>query len=125
MKTIIAGPRTIFDYATVVAAVHASGFTITEVVSGKALGVDILGERYAILHDIPIKPFPAKWKKYGKYEAGFIRNEEMAQYADALIAVWDGQSSGTKHMIYTARFKNLKVFVFNCELIKLSEGQSV
>lgn len=77
------------------AAVDASGFRITEVVSGVAHGVDKLGERWAQAHKIPVKQFPAQWNKYGN-AAGPIRNREMAEYADALIAVWDGQSRGHK-----------------------------
>jgi hypothetical protein len=55
MKTIIAGSRDITDYNVVKAAVKAAGFTITEVVSGAARGVDSLGEEYARRHSIHIK----------------------------------------------------------------------
>ena len=51
---------------------------------------------------IKIKYFPADWNTYGK-SAGFVRNIEMAENATALIAFWDGKSSGTKHMIETAK----------------------
>ena len=54
---------------------------------------------------IPIRYFPADWQTLGK-SAGYQRNTQMAQYADALVAFWDGRSKGTKHMIDTAqRFK--------------------
>lgn len=114
MKTIIAGSRSINDWSTVAVAVEKSGFTVTEVVSGTAGGVDQLGESLAELHGIPVKKFPANWKdwtvtsaviktnKWGqKYnaKAGHDRNKKMAEYADALIAVWDGKSSGTRDMI--------------------------
>lgn len=111
MKTIIAGSRTITDYAAVEGAVKASGFTITEVVSGCARGVDRLGEQWGYAHGVPIARFPADWKRYGQKLAGLIRNKEMAQYADALIAVWDGKSTGTGHMIRVARERGLVVFV--------------
>lgn len=75
-----------------------SGFTITEVVSGTARGVDRLGEWWAEEHHIPLIQFPPNWESYGK-GAGMVRNKEMAYYADALIAVWDGKSKGTKHMV--------------------------
>lgn len=111
MKTIIAGSRTIEDYDIVLAAILASNFDITEVVSGTAKGVDILGERFAEDIEIAIKKFPADWDKYGK-RAGYIRNEEMADYANAAICVWDGESRGTQHMINIATKKNLKLFVY-------------
>lgn len=49
-----------------------------------------------------VQSFPADWQKNGK-SAGYKRNEEMAQNSDALIAFWDGESKGTKHMIDTAK----------------------
>ena len=110
MKTIIAGSRGITPLQTVINAVKASGFTVTEVVSGAARGVDQLGEQYGKQAGIPVKRFPAEWDKYGK-SAGYRRNEDMADYADALIAVWDGTSKGTKHMIDTAHAKGLTVYV--------------
>lgn len=110
MKTIIAGSRTITDYLTVVAAITASGFHITEVVSGKEpKGVDALGERWAMLEGIPIKAFPADWDTYGR-PAGQIRNRQMARYADALILVWDGQSKGSTGMLRYAKEMGLEIF---------------
>ena len=70
----------------------------TAILCGKARGADTLGERYAKEHDIPVNYYPAEWGRYGK-SAGYIRNEQMAMNADALIAFWDGKSRGTKHMI--------------------------
>ena len=114
MKVIIAGSRDIEDFSLIQEAVYASTFNITEVVSGRARGVDKLGEAWASLNNIPIKPFPAKWRTNGVLDrsAGFKRNIEMAEYADALIAVWDGESRGTKHMINQAKLKKLKVFIY-------------
>jgi hypothetical protein len=111
MKTIIAGSRTIEEYATVERAVAASAFQITQVVSGCARGVDRLGEAWAYAHDVPIARFPADWKRYNKL-AGLIRNKEMAAYADALILVWDGQSRGSGHMLSVATQKGLQVYVY-------------
>lgn len=110
MRTIIAGSRTIRDYALVKKSIEESGFKITEVVSGLALGVDTLGIAWAKENKIPVKKFHAYWDRNGK-SAGIIRNNEMACYADALIAVYDGKSRGTAHMIKAANEKGLKVFV--------------
>lgn len=89
------------------AAIKASKFAITEVVSGGAKGVDSLGEVWAHSMGVPVKVFPADWDKHGK-KAGFVRNAEMAEYADALIAVWDGQSRGTYDMIRKAEAFDLE-----------------
>ena len=76
-----------------------------EIVCGKARGADSLGEQYAKERGIPVRYFPADWRTLGQ-SAGYQRNTQMAQYADALVAFWDGRSKGTKHMIDTAqRFK--------------------
>lgn len=111
MKTIIAGSRGITDYLTVLKAIEQSEFPVTEIVSGSARGVDALGERFATEEKLPLYIFPADWNRYGK-RAGYIRNELMAENADALIAVWDGKSRGTKNMIDIAGNKGLKVFVY-------------
>lgn len=114
VKVIIAGSRGVTDYDEVCRAIKESEFEITEVVSGGAIGVDKFGEKYAVRNDIPIKVFLADWEKK-KAAAGIIRNAEMAKYAEALIAVWDGASPGTKNMIETAKKKGLKVFVWKTQ----------
>lgn len=98
MKVIIAGSRNIKDYKLVVDAIRASGYSITEVVSGCATGVDTLGEQWARANDIPIKEMPADWARHGN-SAGPQRNRAMAEYADAAIVVWDGYSRGSRNMI--------------------------
>jgi len=98
MKVIIAGSRNLGSWSQVTQAIHNSGFEVTEVVSGTARGVDRMGEEYARSYKIPVKQFPADWDSYGN-RAGYSRNQTMAKYADALIAVWDGHSNGTRHMI--------------------------
>jgi hypothetical protein len=98
MKVIVAGSRNIVDQKIIFNIIESSNFEITEIVSGTARGVDQIGEKYGLTNNIPIVMFPANWNKYGK-SAGYVRNTEMAKYADALIAVWDGKSSGTRHMI--------------------------
>jgi len=77
---------------------------------GDDAGADRLGEQWASKHGIPVKQFPAQWRKHG-HSAGYKRNETMADNADALIALWDGKSRGTKHMIDIARRKGLPVYV--------------
>lgn len=117
MKVIIAGSRNFYKYELlkqkcdeVLCDFIINGESI-EVVSGKARGADELGERYAAERGFPVKPFPAEWDTYGN-RAGIIRNAEMADYADTLIAFWDGYSSGTKNMLHLAEKKGLRVFVF-------------
>jgi len=98
MRVIIAGSRTVLDMQPIVDAVLASGFPITTIISGGADGVDTLAIEYAKARGLELEVFPAEWKRFG-YNAGFMRNTLMAGKADALIAVWDGKSKGTRHMI--------------------------
>jgi predicted Rossmann fold nucleotide-binding protein DprA/Smf involved in DNA uptake len=84
------------------------------VVSGHARGADTLGEKYAQDEGFTLEIYPAQWKKVGK-RAGYRRNEQMAEVADALIAFWDGSSKGTKHMIDIMNEKNLLVRVVEYE----------
>lgn len=102
---------------------------IEEVVSGTANGIDSSGEDWAEDNQVAVKRFAANWSdvsakreptrvavnRYGKeYNAlaGHNRNQRMADYADALLAIWDGQSTGTADMIRRARKKGLKVHVY-------------
>jgi predicted Rossmann fold nucleotide-binding protein DprA/Smf involved in DNA uptake len=110
MRTIIAGSRNIEEYSLLLEAIKSSGIEITSVVSGGAPGVDTLGERYAEENSLTCTRFPANWEKYGK-AAGPIRNRLMAANADALIAIWDGKSPGTKNMIQEAEKKGLQVYI--------------
>jgi len=111
MKVIIAGGRDFSDYEKLKSFCdeNLSDKTDIEIVSGKAKGADSLGEQYAKENNYPVKEFPADWK-LGR-GAGYIRNTQMANYADILICFFDGKSKGTKNMIDTARNKSLPVFV--------------
>ena len=82
------------------------------IVSGHARGADSLGERFANELGFPFELHPAKWRLLGK-AAGMVRNAEMAKCSDALIAFWDGESRGTRHMINFAKKRGLDISVFN------------
>lgn len=113
-KVIIAGGRDFNNYALLQEYVDKFLSTYSsdsiEIVSGNARGADKLGERYAKEHNLPVKLFPANWDKYGK-RAGYLRNQEMADYANMLIAFWDRKSKGTNHMINIAKKAGLIVKV--------------
>lgn len=113
MKTIIAGSRSIKNYKLVKDIIEYSGFefTITEVISGTAEGVDTLGERFANERGIPITQFPAQWERYG-IKGAPQRDMAMVKYADQLIAIWDGESPGTARTIEYAKQQDLRFFVY-------------
>jgi hypothetical protein len=111
MKVIIAGSREIGEI-NVDAAVTASGFRgeIAEVVSGGAMGVNRAGEDWAALSHIPTKVFPADWARFGK-SADIKRNDQMVEYADALVLIWNGKSTGIRSLRDNALRHGLKVYV--------------
>lgn len=123
MKTIIAGSRNIEDYGLIREAMSRIDWGVSEIVSGGARGVDALGEKWAEENHVKIRVFPAEWKLYGK-AAGPIRNAQMAKYADALVALWDGKSPGTSNMISEAKELGLKVVVFLEEELKNKDGSN-
>lgn len=105
MRIIIAGSRGITDPTIVDKGMRSLITKLglpTEIVSGGAKGVDELGERWAKQMGIPVKRFDADWDTYRK-AAGPKRNRQMAEYADALLLVWDGTSRGSWNMLVTMR----------------------
>ncbi len=102
MKLIIAGGRdfTYISTSMIGSFLEAHSIywrNIEQVVSGGASGVDTAGENFANIVDIEIERFPADWNTHGK-AAGPIRNKQMAEYADALLLIWDGESRGSASM---------------------------
>ena len=113
-KVIVAGGRDFNNYKllsdTLYKLLDNKQPSQVEIVSGTCRGADLLGEKWAKITDTKIKRFPADWDEYGK-SAGFVRNKQMANYSDALVAFWDGKSKGTKNMIELAKRNNLSVRV--------------
>lgn len=114
-KIVIAGGRDFLDYNLLREKVNKilQEKRVTHkivIISGCARGADTLGLRYASENVFDVEEYPAEWDKYGK-KAGYMRNVEMAENANALIAFWDGKSKGTKHMIDIATERNLPIRV--------------
>lgn len=114
-KIIIAGGRDFMDYNLLKEKTNKilQEKKVTHkivIISGCARGADTLGLRYASENTFDVEEYPADWDKYGK-KAGYVRNVEMAENADALIAFWNGKSKGTKHMIDIAMERNLPIRV--------------
>lgn len=106
MRLVICGSLSVSTGGRAISMVIASALAQMkwepeEIVSGCAWGADMAGESYAEDKRLPIKRFPADWGKHGK-RAGYLRNLAMVQYADAVLALWDGTSRGTKLTIELA-----------------------
>ena len=118
-RVIIAGGRDYNNYAQLERAMDRLLSNITDeivIVCGMARGADMLGEQYGKQRGYRINYFPADWQTFGK-SAGYIRNQKMAENADALVAFWDGKSRGTANMIDIAlRFElSVRVIRYNQE----------
>lgn len=129
MRVIIAGPRDLHvSVESIAYAVKYTGWTVTELVTGCATGIDSCGIAWADANGIPKKPFPAKWndidrpgavvrrRKDGTLydaDAGPHRNGLMAEYADALLIIRRARmSAGTADMLRQAKQRDLPVVEF-------------
>ncbi len=94
MKVAIIGSRNLFieDFTKYIPP------KTTEIVSGGARGIDKCAEKYARQRNLKLTVFMPDYDKYGK-SAPIIRNREIVNYADSVVAFWDGKSSGTKNVI--------------------------
>ena len=121
LKVIVAGSRT-FNYPELLDEVlnqyRLFHFNFTELVHGGARGADTLAMLWAEKRNIQVRCFPADWDKYGK-KAGYIRNKQMAEYGELLIAFWDGESKGTKMMIELAKESNVNTIIVKYALDEL------
>lgn len=114
-KLIVAGGRDFNDYEKLNNEINRllvnqlKNYDV-HIVSGAASGADGLAIKYAALNNKQLWTFPANWDQFGK-SAGYKRNVQMAEFSNGLLAFWDGQSKGTKHMIDIARRHGLSVRV--------------
>jgi hypothetical protein len=120
MRVIIAGSRDVCEEDVMFAIENCEWKSkIKVVVSGGAKGADSYGEKWAMANHLSIKQFIPDWKAKGK-SAGPQRNAEMSKNADGLIAVWDGESKGTKNMIEHATKNGLRILIFNTSTRKFT-----
>lgn len=83
---------------------------VTEIVSGGARGIDTCAREYAVANGLKITEFLPEYKKYGR-SAPLKRNLKIIEYADEVIAFWDGSSHGTKYVIEQCKNKHKKIAV--------------
>lgn len=108
MKLAVIGSRTFSDYSKMKQLL--STFELSQIISGGAQGADSLAAKFAVEHNIELKVFYPDWDRHGK-KAGMLRNIEIINACDAVLAFWDGSSKGTKHSIEYARKLNKEVQV--------------
>jgi hypothetical protein len=110
MKVAVIGSRNFNDYEKVKQVLSTKNITL--LVSGGAKGADTLGQKYAEEHDIETKIFLPDWEKYGK-KAGFLRNSDIINESELVIAFWDGFSKGTLDSLKKAKKENKNILIIN------------
>ena len=107
MKVAVIGSRTISienieDYIPKAA---------TEIISGGAKGIDTCAKLFAEKHNLFYTEFLPEYKKYSR-AAPIVRNREIVDYADIVIAIWDGTSKGTKSVIDYCKKSGKEILVY-------------
>lgn len=118
MNVAIVGGRDFDDYEQFKSCVNGEKIKFKSIISGGARGVDTLAERYAKEIGVPLKIYWPDWTKHGK-AAGPIRNRQIIENSDCVIAFWDEKSPGTRSSLKIAEElkKPLTIFVYR-EAIK-------
>lgn len=117
MKIAVIGSREFDDYELMEKALD-SFKNIELIVSGGAVGADTLAELYAKNNGIETLIHYADWQEHGK-AAGPIRNTQIVNDADFILAFWDGKSTGTKDSINKAYKTNTPIMVVYFEVMKI------
>jgi len=113
MKLAIVGSRTFNDYRLLVETMWTHfpiSYNKYEIISGGAMGADSLGQALAKNWELKYTVFKPDWDKYGK-PAGFIRNQQIVDTCDIVLAFWDGKSKGTQDTINKAKKAKKPTFV--------------
>jgi hypothetical protein len=117
MNVLVCGSRDIEDKSVVYEALANAPWEPDVLVHGDAVGVDKIADRYARVHSIDrdVHEIPEwVWQKVGP-RAGPMRNAYMIEQANAVIAVWDGDSTGTKDAMQQAESEGLPVYKVVCD----------
>ena len=85
-----------------------------EIVSGGAIGVDFCAAEYAKENGIKLTVFLPQYERYGR-AAPIVRNIEIVDYADKIIAFWNGSSKGTLSVIKYAKKTGKPCEIILCE----------
>jgi predicted Rossmann fold nucleotide-binding protein DprA/Smf involved in DNA uptake len=109
MKLAVVGSRSFSNYEFLKKILEFH--PCTQIISGGAKGADTLARQFAGEKGIPIKEFLPNWDKDGK-AAGFIRNKQIVNACDELVAFWDGESRGTAHSIKLAEDAGKPVYKY-------------
>jgi hypothetical protein len=114
MVVAVIGSRSCNDISFVFSALDevSKEHPITKIISGGARGADSFGKMWADKYNIPTTIFYPNWVVYGK-RAGFMRNIDIIENSEFVLAFWDGVSKGTRHSIEIAKDRKIPFIVLN------------
>jgi predicted Rossmann fold nucleotide-binding protein DprA/Smf involved in DNA uptake len=112
MKTAIIGSRSFTNYHIFCEKIQNIDVDITEIISGGAIGADSLAARYATEKGIKLTILKPDWKTKGK-SAAMLRNKDIVNASELVIAFWNGSSPGTKHALSYAKSKHIPVIIID------------
>lgn len=96
-----------------------------EIISGGAKGIDMLAKRYALENNLPCREFLPDYENtdIDKRSAPLIRNKHIVEYADIVLAFWDGTSRGTAFTVdYCIKtYKPVKVYILGKERLTMKK----
>ena len=129
MKVIITGSRGIADFALVETAMRQSGLEgkITQIALRGASGIALLGQQYADEHVLPVRQFDPNWNRGGRHDnrAELQRDDDLASYADAAVAVWDRKSGDNSYLIRTMVGLGKETHVYDESGDVVSESEAI
>ena len=101
MKLLVVGSRSITNF-------DLSQYILPEIdtiISGGAVGIDMLAEKFADSHHLSKYILRPRYNIYGRC-APLKRNEKMVDMADSVLIIWDGFSKGTQYTLEYAKKVN-------------------
>lgn len=116
MKLAIVGSRDFNDYEKMKSILwdlfHIRQSTVPKdiIISGGARGADTLAKKYAEEEKQEYIEFLPDWNTLGK-AAGFIRNQQIVNACDIVLAFWDGKSKGTEDTLNKAALAKKPTFI--------------
>lgn len=111
MRIAIIGSRTITDYKHLREGIAESPWLVGTIVSGGADGVDTLAEQFAQNNGIDIETIEPDWDDWSDGHPAKARNTEIIETSDAVVALWDGKSPGTRDSIDKALDSGTPIYV--------------
>lgn len=80
-------------------------------VSGGADGVDSSAEEFAEAMNIDIEVIELDWDDWSDGNPAKVRNTEIIEESDVVVAIWDGKSPGTRDTIDKALDRGVPIYV--------------